>query len=200
MHHTTKSIFFFFFTKEKRHILKSHHIRKGSHTWKILNVVSKRGFQSNISLNVLLITHALKNTLNGGARRCCERAGTLLFFGWLAEFHSPGWKSHITTGAARGRLDARARRRPTNGSTWERTEGSTMKCCLRMLWVRLYGVKAHAVCLNAWRQLWHCGCVIRQLDCLFFFLSTLFPAKEALKTQCVLYLPSNKQHTDKLRD
>lgn len=60
---------------------------------------SERHFQKRLPKQYFaqcIINHAaLKNMLDGGARRC-ERSGPR----WLADRHGPGWKSHITTGAA----------------------------------------------------------------------------------------------------
>lgn len=53
-------------------------------------------FQKRLPKPKRIINHAaLKNMLDGGARRC-ESSGPR----WLADRHGPGWKSHITTGAA----------------------------------------------------------------------------------------------------
>lgn len=57
---------------------------------------------------------ALKNMLDGGARRC-ERSRPC----WLADRHGPEWKSHITTGAARAGWTGRKDVGQQNGSIRE---------------------------------------------------------------------------------
>lgn len=129
--------------KEKPRILKSNLTAKRSHTWKILNAVSWRGFQGSIFI-LTLINHSVQQQKKHPKSQSQE----LLWKNKLSSSQTDWPQVCMEKSHHNGRCLhslAKVRQWPKNRSTWEEQRQHNTSC----LWIGA----TSPWCLNTWNVL-----------------------------------------------